>query len=177
MLPMNAEQPLTAKIVLVEYDPAWPEIFQREAERIRAALGHRALQIEHVGSTSVPGLAAKPIIDIVLVVANSADEAAYLPELEQSGHVLRIREAEWHEHRMLKGPDADINLHVFSTGCPEVDRMLLFRDWLRSSADDRNLYARTKLALAEQEWAHIQDYADAKNVVIEGIMGRARLDG
>jgi GrpB-like predicted nucleotidyltransferase (UPF0157 family) len=166
--------PLAGRIRLVEYDPAWPTLFSREAERIRSVLERGALQVEHVGSTSVPGLVAKPIIDVLLVVADSADEAAYVPALESRGYVLRIREREWYEHRMLKGPDSDINLHVFSRGCPEIDRMLLFRDWLRSVSTDRDLYARAKLDLAQQEWRYVQNYADAKSTIIEEIMARAR---
>lgn len=168
--------PLSRRILLVEYDRQWPELFGREVDRIRGALGRRALRMEHVGSTSVPGLVAKPIIDILLVVSNSADEAAYAPALEAAGYVVRIREANWYEHRMFKGPDMDINLHVFSAGCPEIDRMLLFRDWLRSNAADRNLYARTKLTLAQQEWQDVQNYADAKTAVVEEIIARARGD-
>jgi GrpB-like predicted nucleotidyltransferase (UPF0157 family) len=168
-------EPLQGRIVIVDYDPQWPKDFEREADRIRVALGSRAFQIEHTGSTSVPGLAAKPIIDMLLVVADSADEASYLPALESSGCVLRIREADWHEHRMFWGPDTKINLHVFSSGCPEIERMLLFRDWLRNNAADRELYARTKLALVQQEWKHIQNYADAKTAVIEEIIARARV--
>lgn len=169
-------QPLSGKILIVDYDPQWPLLYQREAERIRAVLEPRALQIEHTGSTSVPGLAAKPVIDMLLVVANSADEAAYVPALEAGGYVLRIRETDWHEHRMFKGPDTDINLHVFSLRCPEIERILLFRNWLRSNAADRDLYARTKLELAQKEWKYVQNYADAKAAVIEEIMERARLN-
>src|SRR5438034_9807680 len=106
--------------VLVDYDPRWPESFRREAKRVGGVLGDRAIRIEHVGSTSVAGLAAKPIIDMVLVVEDSAEEGAYVPDLEAEGYVLRIREPEWHQHRLFKGPDTDINLHVFSEGCPEV---------------------------------------------------------
>ena len=122
----------------------------------------------------MPGLAAKPIIDMLLVVADSADEEAYVPAMEAAGYSLRIRETDWYEHRMFKGPDTDINLHVFSPGCPEIDRMLIFRDWLRSHAADRDLYARTKLALAQKEWKYVQNYADAKTAVIEEIIARAR---
>jgi GrpB-like predicted nucleotidyltransferase (UPF0157 family) len=93
----------------------------------------------------------------VLVVADSAQEDTYLPALESAGFVLRIREPGWYEHRMFKGPDTDINLHVFSAGYPEIDRMLMFRDWLRGNASDCDLYARTKLALARQDWARVQD--------------------
>ena len=137
-------------------------------------LDRRALQIEHAGSTAVPGLAAKPVIDVILVVADSADEPAYVPELEAAGYRLCIREPHWYEHRMFKGPDTDINLHVFGQSCPEIARMLLFRDWLRSNAADRDLYARTKMALAREEWMQIQDYADAKTAVVEEILTRAR---
>jgi GrpB-like predicted nucleotidyltransferase (UPF0157 family) len=150
------------------------ELFAREAERIRRVLGSRALRIEHVGSTSVPGLAAKPIIDLLLVVPDSADERAYEPALTAAGYILRIREPNWYEHRVFKGPDTDINLHVFSSGCPEIDRMLMFRDWLRANAADRELYAGTKLALARQEWKYVQNYADAKTAFVEEIIARAR---
>jgi GrpB-like predicted nucleotidyltransferase (UPF0157 family) len=167
-------KPLSGPIVLVVYDPRWPELFGREAGRIRGVLGGRALRVEHAGSTSVPGLVAKPIVDIVLAVADSADEDAYVPAMEAAGYVLRIREPGWYEHRMFKGPDTNINLHVFSDGCPEIDRMLTFRDRLRSHADDRDLYARTKLELARREWKYVQNYADAKTRVIEEILARAR---
>jgi GrpB-like predicted nucleotidyltransferase (UPF0157 family) len=163
---------LSSRILIVDYDQQWPELFAREADRIRSVLGSLALRIEHAGSTSVPGLAAKPIIDLLLVVADSAQEDAYAPALEAAGYVLHIRELNWYEHRMFKGPDTDINLHVFSSGCPEIDRMLMFRDWLRSNAADRDLYARTKVALSQKEWTYVQNYADAKTAVIEEIIAR-----
>ena len=164
-----------SRIFIADYDPRWPELFQREADRLRAALGDRALRLEHTGSTALPGLAAKPIIDILLVVADSGDEASYAPALEAAGYAVHIREPGWHQHRMLKGPDTDINLHVFSAGCPEIDRILLFRDWLRNNAADRELYEGTKRALAAREWTDVQDYADAKTAVVEDILARARL--
>jgi GrpB-like predicted nucleotidyltransferase (UPF0157 family) len=185
-VPMTEEQmraaqigelaPLVGRIQIVDYDTEWPRLFEREAERIQATLGHRALLIEHVGSTSVQGLAAKPIIDILLVVADSADEQAYVPALEAAAYILRIREPDWYEHRMLKGTDTDINLHVFSSGCPEIDRMLHFRNWLRSNASDRRLYERTKRELARLNWKYTQNYADAKTTVVEEILARARGD-
>lgn len=168
--------PSSGRVELVDYDPEWPGLFTREAERIRAALGERALLIEHAGSTSVPGLAAKPVIDIVLVVADSADEAAYVPALEAAGYVLRLREPDWFEHRLLKGPDTSINLHVFSQGCAEVERMLIFRDHLRCNDADRKLYERTKRELAQKDWEFVQHYADAKTDVVEEILARARLE-
>jgi GrpB-like predicted nucleotidyltransferase (UPF0157 family) len=166
--------PLNQPVQIAEYDPEWPRLFEREAARVRAALGERVRLLEHAGSTSVPGLAAKPKIDMLLVVANTADEPAYVPDLEAAGYVLRIREPDWYEHRLFKGPDTDINLHVFSEGCPEIERMLLFRDWLRDNADDRALYERTKRELARQDWKYMQNYADAKTAVVQEILRRAR---
>jgi GrpB-like predicted nucleotidyltransferase (UPF0157 family) len=166
--------PLTGPILIVDYDPEWPRLFQGEAGRVRAVLGDRIVLIEHVGSTSVPGLAAKPRIDMLLVVANSADELAYVPALEAVGYVLHIREPDWYEHRMFNGPDTAVNLHVFSPGCPEIERMLLFRDWLRDNSSDRQLYERTKREFARQDWKYTQNYADAKTTVVEEILARAR---
>jgi GrpB-like predicted nucleotidyltransferase (UPF0157 family) len=167
-------RPHDAPITLVEYDPVWPMSFAREAERIKTALGEQAIMVEHVGSTSVPGLAAKPIIDILLVVADSADEASYVPLLEAAGYVLRIREPDWHEHRLFKGPDVNINLHVFTQGSEEIRRTLLLRDWLRTNESDRELYARSKRSLADKKWKYVQYYAEAKTEVIEAILERAK---
>lgn len=136
-------------------------------------LGNKVLQLEHVGSTSIPGLCAKPIIDILLVVIDSADETTYVPDLEKAGYTLRIREPEWFEHRLFKGPDTDINLHVFSEGASEVTRMLRFRDWLRSNNADRDKYASVKRHLAQRQWRHVQHYADAKSGIVQEIMERA----
>ena len=166
---------LDGPVTLHEPDPAWAGLYQREESRIRSTLGDRALLIEHVGSTSVPGLAAKPIIDIVLAVADSSDERSYLPDLEGEGYVLVIREEDWFEHRVLKGPDTDINLHVFSAGTGEIDRMIAFRNHLRSHADDRVRYENVKRSLASQHWKYVQNYADAKTQVVEEILQRALL--
>jgi GrpB-like predicted nucleotidyltransferase (UPF0157 family) len=167
-------RPLDAPVTLAEYEPAWPERYTAHASVIRQALGDAVSLVEHVGSTSVPGLVAKPIIDIVLAVADSADEAAYVAALEAQGYALRIREPEWYEHRMLEGADADVNVHVFSTGCPEIDRMLLFRDRLRADSVERERYAAVKRELASQRWHHMQHYADAKTAVVNEIVARAR---
>jgi len=169
-------KPHSGRVVIVDHDPEWAALFEREAARIRGALAERAVRVEHTGSTAVPNLAAKPVIDILLVVADSANETAYVPPLEAAGYRLRIREPDWHEHRMLFGPDTDINLHVFSAGCAEIDRMLTFRDWLRANAADRQLYERTKRTLAQKQWAFGQNYADAKSPVIDDIVARARRD-
>jgi GrpB-like predicted nucleotidyltransferase (UPF0157 family) len=168
---------LTEKIQVVDYDPAWPRLFRREADRIRALLGERVVQLEHIGSTSVPGLAAKPIIDIMLVVPDPADEPAWLPDLEAAGYRLVIREPDWYQHRCLKGPDTNVNLHLYPPGCPEIERYLLFRERLRTHPEERAHYQRVKRELAERDWTYVQEYADAKSEVVEGIIARARAGG
>ena len=166
---------LDGPVTIVDYDPEWPALFTREEARIRSILGDRVVELHHTGSTSVPGLAAKPIIDITMVVPDSSDEPAYVPDLEAAGYRLVIREPEWHEHRVFKGPDTNINLHTFSPGAPEIARMVGFRDWLRTHPADRDLYERTKRDLAARTWGYVQNYADAKTEVVEEIVGRAGL--
>jgi GrpB-like predicted nucleotidyltransferase (UPF0157 family) len=170
-------QPLTAPITFVDYDTAWPTLFAREERRIRSVLGDRVLRLQHTGSTSVPGLAAKPVIDITMLVADVNDEPVYRPDLEAAGYVLRISESEpeWYDHRVFKGPDTNINLHVFSDECVEFERMVGFRDWLRAHEEDRDLYERTKRELIAREWKFVQNYADAKSAVVAEIIARAGL--
>jgi GrpB-like predicted nucleotidyltransferase (UPF0157 family) len=163
-------------IKLAEPERAWERWFAGEEERIREALGPRALRIEHVGSTSVPSLPAKPIIDILLVVADSSDEAGYVPDLESAGYRLQFREPSWHEHRFLVDREPQVQIHVFTVGDTEVDRMVRFRDRLRNCPEDRDLYQRTKSELAARSWVYVQDYADAKSSVVETIIARARED-
>jgi GrpB-like predicted nucleotidyltransferase (UPF0157 family) len=167
------ESPRNVRIVLEEYNPAWPGWYAREEARIRGALGSSVVRLEHVGSTSVPGLAAKPLIDVLLVVPDSDDEDAYVPALVEAGYYLRLREPGWYRHRLLKDSDPEVNLHVFSPACEEVDRMLAFRDRLRGDADDRAEYEAVKRELAAREWDRVQDYADAKTRVVERITLRA----
>lgn len=170
---IGGPRPLSERVKLCDYDPRWPEQYAEHASRIRAALGNCAVRLEHVGSTSVPGLVAKPIIDIVLEVPDSADEAVYVAELEAAGYALELREPNWFEHRLFHTRGRDVNLHVFSAACSETDRMVCFRDWLRSDAPDRGLYARTKRDLAQRDWKFMQQYADAKTEVVQEIMARA----
>ena len=169
-------KPHAAPIELVDYDPTWPSLFEREEERIRRVLGERVIELEHTGSTSVPGLAAKPCIDMTLVIPDSSDETTYVPDLEAAGYRLVIREPDWYEHRVFKGPDTNVNLHVFSPGSPELERMVGFRDWLRTHPEDRDLYERTKRELATREWKFVQNYADAKTAVVESIIARSRAE-
>ena len=163
-----------ATIHLAAYDPEWPRRYERLAGLVRAALGARVRLLEHVGSTSVPALIAKPKIDLVLAVPDSDDEDAYVPDLAAAGFRLKVREPDWFQHRNLGRDDEEVNLHVFTEGCGEIDEMILFRDWLRANDDDRDLYARTKRELAAREWRYVQHYSDAKAVVVGAIKGRAR---
>jgi GrpB-like predicted nucleotidyltransferase (UPF0157 family) len=172
---VGERNPLDAEIRLAAYDPGWPAMYSWAAERIRTALGDKALVLEHVGSTSVPGLAAKPIIDMVLGVADAAREPSYIPILERQGFELRVREVDWFEHRFLRLVSGSMqwHLHVFSAACEEIDRMLAFRDWLRAHADDRRRYEDVKRELASHTWKHMQHYADAKSGIVREILGRA----
>lgn len=162
------------RIVIAAYDPAWPARFAREKELIDGALGPRALRIEHIGSTSVPGLAAKPIVDILVSVADAGEEPAYLPRLERAGYALRVREP---GHRMLRTADLGVHVHVWSAADPELARHLRFRDRLRASAADRAAYERLKRELAGREWAAMDDYAAAKGALIAAITARGAAPG
>ena len=161
------------KIVVVDYDPGWPEQFQKHAGILAQALGGKALAIEHVGSTSVPKLAAKPIVDIDVLVEDPSDEATYLPAIVQAGYVLRVREPDWHQHRMFRTPELDVHVHIFAPGCVEVRRHLAFRDRLRTCVEDRLLYESVKRNLAREDWPDMNAYAQAKTEVVEEILGRA----
>lgn len=160
-----------AGITVVDYDDRWPLQFEHTAERIRRALGDGAIGIEHIGSTAVPGLSAKSVVDILLTLADVTDEAAYVPALESIGFVLRVREP---EHRMLRTPTRDVHLHVYEPDHTEVRNYLDLRDWLRVNAADRELYASTKRRLAQQDWSDMNHYADAKSDVVGEILTRAK---
>ena len=158
-------------LVISDYDPAWPSRFADVAGRISAALGASALAVEHIGSTSVPGLGAKPIIDVLLVVADLEDESAYVPAMEGAGFALRVREA---GHRMFRTPDRAVHVHVYPPGDPAIADYLDLRDWLRVDDADRALYESVKRNLVRRAWSDMNDYADAKSDVIHEVLGRAR---
>lgn len=164
------------RVEIVDSDPLWPRQFEAHASVIAEALRDAALLIEHIGSTSVPGLAAKPIIDILLVVEDSADEASYLSKMQAAGYELHVREPAFHEHRMFRTRARDVYVHVYSHGSPEIERCLTFRDRLRNNAEDRHFYEQTKRRLAAQTWVNMKAYAKAKTQVIEGIIASARAD-
>lgn len=158
-------------IVLVDYDDGWAARFEVLADRVRRALGSRVRRLEHIGSTSVPGLAAKPLIDMLLIVDDVQDEASFVPPLEAAGFELRVREP---GHCMLRTPQRDMHLHVYATGRAEERDYLDLRDWLRVSSNDRTLYATVKRHLAQKQWNDMNDYADAKTDVVLDILSRAR---
>lgn len=164
---------LQGKIEVVPYNPQWPAQFEAEAAAILRILGNEVLELEHVGSTSVPGLPAKPILDIDLVVSDSTSESAYVPALEAASYELTIREPHWHEHRMLKRSAPAVNLHVWTLGSPEAARHKIFRDWLRGNDADRRAYGSHKQAIAEQDFQYMHEYNNAKSVLIREILARA----
>jgi GrpB-like predicted nucleotidyltransferase (UPF0157 family) len=161
-------------IVVVPYDPGWPGAYARVAARIRDALGERIREIAHVGSTSVPGLHAKPVIDIDLTVDDPRDEDAYVPALATAGFRLKLREPGWHEHRMLTSQDPLTNLHVFGPDCPEVVRHRMFREWLLTHPEDLALYQQAKVDAAERTGPDEtgMDYNARKEPVIVEIYDR-----
>jgi GrpB-like predicted nucleotidyltransferase (UPF0157 family) len=163
-------------IEMAEPDPAWPRRYDELAARIRQALGWRVLQLEHVGSTSVPGLAAKPVIDIDLIVADPGREQDYVPALEAIGFRLVIREPWWYGHRILRADEPACNLHVFGFDSPEPVKHRIFRDWLRGNPGDRDRYAAAKRQAAFQANAaaeHVMQYNARKQQIIREIYHRA----
>jgi len=158
------------RVVMAEPDPRWPAVFDRHRAAIAAALGARARRIDHVGSTAIPSLAAKPIVDIQVTVDDPEDDPSFRPALEGLGYVLRVREA---RHRMFRTPSRDVQVHVWAAGSDDERRHVLFRDWLRVDEPDRRLYEDTKRRLAGRRWPDVNYYAEAKSPVIVEIMDRA----
>jgi GrpB-like predicted nucleotidyltransferase (UPF0157 family) len=169
--------PAPYEIEVTEYDDHWPADYERLATRVRDVLGDTVLELHHVGSTSVPGLPAKPIIDADLIVADPADEAAYVPALVTAGFVHVVREPSWHQHRLLKHSDPVAHLHIFGPDCPEVIRHLMFHDWLIEHEDERQRYADAKRTAAAEMNARPgggtgMDYNRHKEPVVRDIYDR-----
>ena len=174
-LPGHALTPYTIRIE--DYDDEWPRRFAEAEGLIRGALGDRVCELHHVGSTAVPGLPAKPFVDVDLVVTDPADEASYVPDLEAAGFSHRIREPWWHEHRLLQYDEPRTHLHVFGPDCPEVVRHLMFQQWLRNHPDDLAAYAGAKRAAAAEMNARPgggtgMDYNRHKEPVVRDIYDR-----
>lgn len=159
------------ELYLVDHDPAWAEAYAVHEARVRAALGDVAVSVEHIGSTSVPGLAAKPIIDVLVTVPDLTAEEDYLDQLIAAGYVLRVREP---GHRLVRTEERDANVHLLEPDDPAADAYLLLRDHLRVTPADRDLYETTKRELTTRTWTDTNAYADAKTDVIEAIKARAR---
>jgi GrpB-like predicted nucleotidyltransferase (UPF0157 family) len=160
------------ELVLVDYVPTCATRYELERVRILQALGQVAWRVEHVGSTAVPGLAAKPIVDILVVVDDPDDEDGYLRAMEEAGYVLRIREP---GHRMFRTPERDVHVHIWKAGSNDERRQLVFRDWLRQNPDDRALYETVKRRFIGEKFTDMNYYARAKGPVIEDIMRRAEV--
>jgi len=156
---------------LQDHDGRWATGYLEQRRRILRALAGQTIEVEHIGSTSVPGLASKPILDIVVVVPDITAEENYLDGLLQSGYQLRTREP---GHRLVRTPERDVQVHIYEHGDLAVSDYLLLRDHLRSDATDRALYENVKRALMAQHWDDTNDYANAKNDVIAAIKERAR---
>jgi GrpB-like predicted nucleotidyltransferase (UPF0157 family) len=163
---VHGRQPVTPEIV--EYDDGWPARFAEHRDRIAAALGGRARLVEHIGSTSVPELAAKDVVDIVVGVDDPDDEAAYLPDLEAAGYELRVREP---GHRALRETSGRrVNVHCYAPGDDEVAKYRLLRDHLRAHPEARREYEAAKRALAGREWPDMNHYAEAKGPTIRRLL-------
>ena len=156
---------------LLDHDDRWAEVFAGHRRRILDALPVLDVDVQHIGSTSVPGLAAKPIVDIVVVVPDITAEGDYLDALLAAGYALRTREP---GHRLVRTPARDVHVHIYERGDEAVVDYLLLRDRLRSDADDRALYEETKRSLMRSRWVDMNAYADAKTGVILAITARAR---
>jgi GrpB-like predicted nucleotidyltransferase (UPF0157 family) len=162
--------PEKREIVIEEYDPAWTARFEQAGAALREALPD-ARRIEHFGSTAVPGLGAKGIIDVLVTVDDADAEHSYAPALESAGFAIRLRQP---GHRMFRTAEQDVHVHVFTEGSDAARIRLLFRDWLRHDAEDRRLYEETKRELARRNWEATNDYSTAKGEVVAEILGRAQ---
>ncbi|WP_340616252.1 GrpB family protein [Xenorhabdus entomophaga] len=165
---ISSNKKIPEPIVIVPYSTEWENIYNEEKNKIQRQLKEKVINIAHIGSTAVPGLLAKPVIDIDLIVADPTQEKDYVPELENLGYVLRIREPSWYQHRMLRLDSPRVNLHLFGENCPEHIRHLLFRNWLRSHEDDKKRYAEAKQAAIEGA-VHVMEYNHNKEKVIKNI--------
>jgi len=166
------------RVALHDYDERWPDAFAEHRRRIVEALAPSdsapsgiAVDVEHIGSTSVPGLAAKPIVDVVVAVPDITAEEDYLDPLLAAGYELRVREP---GHRLVRTPERSVHVHVYEQGAAAIDEYLLLRDHLRTDAADRELYASVKRDLLDRRWDDMNDYADAKTEVVTAIKARAR---
>jgi GrpB-like predicted nucleotidyltransferase (UPF0157 family)/GNAT superfamily N-acetyltransferase len=168
---------MTRKIEVVPYNPAWPQMFEEEAEHIKQALGENCIAIHHIGSTSVPGLCAKPKIDIIVVVKSME---YIIQDLEKINYEYRGEfNIPLHLGFRKRPPLTNVNLHVFEEGNPEIELNLLFRNFLRTHPEARQEYAKLKLVLANQESSYgitsakVSTFNLGKDTFIKKILGQA----
>jgi len=168
-------------LVVHDYDPAWQQTYAAWRRGIADALGPAALAIEHVGSTSVPGLAAKPIVDIQVSVADLADEARYVPQLAAVGLVLRSRDEMHRYFRPPAGQPREVHVHVCAAGSQWEHDHLLFRDYLRTDLAACRRYAEAKRVNASRwsgdSWAYTEAKTDVVLDILEQAVGWARATG
>ncbi|MCJ1436695.1 hypothetical protein MMC27_006076 [Xylographa pallens] len=169
-------------ITILEPNPEWPRRFEEVKERLQKALGALILDIAHSGSTSVPGLPAKDIIDVDLTLKDATDEASYVKPLDEAGFRFLLREPQWYQHRFFveNWPNAyHVNLHVWGPDSPEVARHRILRNWLLKTPADRELYAKVKREAAERTAVagdSMMGYTQRKEKTIQEILGRAFRD-
>jgi GrpB-like predicted nucleotidyltransferase (UPF0157 family) len=162
------------EVVIIPYDPEWPNLFAHLGGALRAALGDFALRIDHIGSTSVPGLDAKPVIDVQISVASLEPLDAYRAPLESLGYVFRADNTERTKRYFRESPGLRrTHIHVRRAGSFSEQFALLFRDYLRAHADDARRYAKVKHRLANSYRHDRHGYTDAKIPHVWEIMTRA----
>lgn len=165
-------------VVIVDYDPEWPAQYAAEADRIREALGDRIVAVEHIGSTAVPELAAKPIIDLMVGLRDLANAGGCVAPLERLGYeyVPQYEESMPERRYFHKGPPRGRthHLHMVEVGSDFWERHLLFRDILRAHPETARAYGALKRELAGRHGADREAYTDAKTAFIAAAIERAR---
>lgn len=166
------------RVSVVEYRPEWPRVFEDEKKVVEAALGGVAARVEHVGSTAVAGLAAKPVIDIMVGLEDFSTADSLVPKIQALGYeyVQKYEDVMPFRRFFLKdrGGVRTHQIHMVGTDTEFWERTLLFRDYLRQNPGVAAAYAALKKELAQREWEHVNDYAGAKTEFIRGVEREAR---
>jgi len=164
-------------VQLSPYDDSWPAEFAKEVELLRGVFGDD-IEIEHVGSTAIPGLIAKPLIDIQVGINNLADAKNFIPQLVKLGYHYMPERDKPDEVFLPKGPEElrTHYLHVVEIGSVRWKNTLLFRDYLRTHSDERDEYARLKRELAQQYGEYRPAYTEAKTVFVASVIEKANSD-